>query len=363
MESGYGASRFHEELGIDVMEYKFKQIKLSKAEKLWLTEILKLDFTKFDVRYLRVKLWKKLPEDFDPDKIDRSLVFGNNLTLIGLWHVDPGNALFTHIPKIVEIIKDLILKNPAIKEIKANEIAVLASITERDAEIALRLLFDLGDFFGSSSGPSTDYGCKQVGFPQGDHAYDKFLKFKNLEQEMEQYFIRCASSSRVKNKRNSGNIFQQKADTSFLQSSTQNIWDDIHNEYEIKKRVFGKSINFVTSKYTRVVIFRDIEQAHILASQGFPKPAVILVGGVIEELLRQYLEYKKISPISKDFAGYIKTCEQKGLLKKGISRLSDSVRHFRNLVHLAEEKTKKHTISKATAKGAVSSIFTIANDF
>ena len=32
-------------------------------------------------------------------------------------------------------------------------------------------------------------------------------------------------------------------------------------------------------------------------------------------------------------------------------------------VHLSAEKTKKYTISKSTAIGAVSSIFTIANDF
>lgn len=42
---------------------------------------------------------------------------------------------------------------------------------------------------------------------------------------------------------------------------------------------------------------------------------------------------------------------------------TDSLRHFRNLVHLEKETSSKFTISKATAKGAVSSIFTIANDF
>ena len=63
------------------------------------------------------------------------------------------------------------------------------------------------------------------------------------------------------------------------------------------------------------------------------------------------------------YADYIKACEDQRLLKSAISRLSDSVRQFRNLVHLKLEGTKKHTISKATAKGAVSSVFTIANEF
>ena len=140
-------------------------------------------------------------------------------------------------------------------------------------------------------------------------------------------------------------------------------WEAIRSEYDISKKDFGKKINFVSDPFKRNVIFRDVEHAFVLASRGFPKPAVILAGGVIEELLRLYLKHKKISLTSKNFVDYIKACEQRQLLKSGISKLSDSVREFRNLVHISKEETKRHTISKATAKGAVSSIFTIANDF
>ena len=140
-------------------------------------------------------------------------------------------------------------------------------------------------------------------------------------------------------------------------------WKSIHSGFGISKNSFGRKINFITDSFKRTIIFRDVEQAFILASSGFSKPAVILAGGVIEELLRLYLEHKQIKPIKNDFDGYIQTCEQHRLLKDSVSRLSHSVRQFRNLVHLSAEETKKHTISKATAVGAVSSIFTIANDF
>ena len=140
-------------------------------------------------------------------------------------------------------------------------------------------------------------------------------------------------------------------------------WEAIRGEYDISKMDFGKKINFVSGSFKRDVIFRDVEHAFVLASQGYSKPALILAGGVIEELLRQYLEHKGIKPKNKRFVDYIKACEDNDLLKRGVSRLSDSIRDFRNLVHLDNEKTKRHTISKATAKGAVSSIFTIANDF
>jgi len=145
--------------------------------------------------------------------------------------------------------------------------------------------------------------------------------------------------------------------------SSKDNWEAIKSEYGISKRDFGKKINFVSDSFKREIIFRDVEHAFVLASEGFAKPAVILAGGVIEELLRLYLEHKKIQPKGKRFVDYIKACEDNDLLKRGVSRLTDSIRDFRNLVHLDNEKTKRHTVSKATAKGAVASIFTIANDF
>jgi hypothetical protein len=145
--------------------------------------------------------------------------------------------------------------------------------------------------------------------------------------------------------------------------SSESIWDEIQSDFGINKRAFGKKINFVTDKFKKKIIFRDIEHAYILANSGFSKPSVILAGGVIEELLRLYLKYKNIKPDFNNFISYVTACEKNGLLKSAIHKLTDSIRYFRNIVHLENEKTQRHTISKATAKGAVSSIFTLANDF
>lgn len=141
------------------------------------------------------------------------------------------------------------------------------------------------------------------------------------------------------------------------------IWEEIKNEFEYSKNKFGKKINFVKDPFKRKIIFRDIAQSYYLAKKGCYKPGVILAGGVIEELLKLFLEKNKVKPRSDSFNDYIKCCEQYNLLKAGISRLSDSVRQFRNLVHVNNEKTNKYTLSKATAIGAVTSVFTIANDF
>jgi hypothetical protein len=148
-----------------------------------------------------------------------------------------------------------------------------------------------------------------------------------------------------------------------IKPDSAKAWDDIKKEYDVSKRTFGRKINFVTNSFKRKIIFRDVEQAYLLAKYGFSKPAVILAGSVIEELLRIYLQYKNIMPDNNTFDSYIKCCENNRLMKSAISKLTDSVRHFRNLVHLERESSPRSTISKATAKGAVSSIFTIVNDF
>ncbi|MCJ7730458.1 MAG: hypothetical protein MUO27_11365 [Sedimentisphaerales bacterium] len=176
----------------------------------------------------------------------------------------------------------------------------------------------------------------------------------------------CSDTGHLQQQADLGKLKPTERITSMIMvKSRQENWEDIKKEYDISKQDFGKKINFVKDPFKRKVIFRDVEDAFVLAGGGFPKAAIILAGGVIEELLMLYLAHKNVQAERDDFFHYIKACEEKKppLLKSGISKLSDSVREWRNLVHLSIEEPKRHTISKATAKGAVSSIFIIANDF
>jgi len=344
------------------MNYTFKKLKLSDAERLWLNEIMKANFSPINAKSMKIRLWDKLPADFNPKEINWRLIHDNRLTLIGMWHVDPSSPIFSHISKTIEVTRDLIMKNPEIKEVTAKEISELVGITEREAEIALILVCDLPGFFGGWS-RKDGYGCQQATFSHDDSAYDRFLRFENLEREMEELF---AGRNPRRNGRKKALLKGQSmvtSETFWKQPSSKDIWSDIFEDFEVTKHTFGKNINFVTDDYKRKAIFRDIEQAYILAKNGFSKPAVILAGSVIEELLRLYLEAKNVKAPNNTFDEYIKTCEQKGFLKGAISRLSDSVRHFRNLVHLEKETSTRHKISKATAMSAVASIFIISNDF
>ena len=144
--------------------------------------------------------------------------------------------------------------------------------------------------------------------------------------------------------------------------NANDAWKAIKSVYDIDKKAFGRKIRFVSDAFKREIIFRDVAQAFLLAETGFSKPAVILAGSVLEELLRLFLESNGLKPPDNTFDGYIKTCVAQGLLKPPVHKLTDSFRQFRNLVHLRGESIPRHSISKATAKGAVSSIFTIVND-
>lgn len=141
-----------------------------------------------------------------------------------------------------------------------------------------------------------------------------------------------------------------------------NAWNVIQTQFGISKRSFGRKLPFVKDSFKRSIIFRDIEQACFLSYNEYSKPALVLSGSIIEEILRLYLESKGFSCSGKTFSEYLKICDQNGLLKSSINKLSDSIREFRNIIHIEKERSKKFSISKATAIGAFSSIFTIIND-
>jgi len=172
--------------------------------------------------------------------------------------------------------------------------------------------------------------------------------------------IRVAELKGIEEKEKERNMDKYRTLSKYKEST---YWLQIQDEYEISKKEFGLKINFVKDKFRRKIIFRDIEQAYILSKYGFNKPALILAGAVIEELLRLYLQSKGITLADNKFAYYIECCERYGFLKRVIRHQTTVARLFRNIVHLENEKDKKYSISQATAKGAVASIFTIANDF
>ncbi|MBL7130833.1 MAG: hypothetical protein ISS45_05485 [Candidatus Omnitrophica bacterium] len=202
--------------------------------------------------------------------------------------------------------------------------------------------------------------------------YTSYLEGWYVDEEPEEiakessYKATESRISELKQIKNETEYKKDKVDQQDLLAEFKKItswWPQIKEEFGVSKHEFGRKINFVKGEFKRAVIFRDIEHAYALSKMGLSKPAVILAGSVMEELLRLYLKHKNIKVKINTFSEYIRACKRNGFLKAAVRSLTTSVRHFRNLIHFEKESKKKDTISRATAAGAVTSIFTLVNDF
>jgi hypothetical protein len=310
-------------------------------------------------------------EEFIPnlDRLERDgyILRSDNeylITLLSLIHLAEQNTdaqnLLKECGAIFAYLKTS-YKDNLERRIPVSEIAQKTALSEDDAAMALKFMVQAPTGLGYSTNATNR--IEAVSPSEGILRYKSFHEVVRQQGEWEK--LRDNRSSNPKSPAHVNHKSPTEQAIAVSADSKAN-WDAIEMQFSVSKISFGMRISFVTDPFRRLIIFRDVGHAYALAAAGFSKPAVILAGSVIEELLRMYLEYKGITPqkpLKKDFNGYIQTCVQNKLLKDSVSRLSDSVRGFRNLVHLSAEETKKHTISKATAIGAVSSIFTIANDF
>jgi hypothetical protein len=310
-------------------------------------------------------------EEFIPnlDKLERDgyLVRSGNeysVTLLALIHLAEQNTNAQNFLKKCDAIFTYLktsYKDNLEKSVPVSEISQKIALSEDDVAMALKFMVQAPTSLGYSTNAANR--IESVSPSEGILRYKSFYEVVRQQEEWEK--LRESQDSRQKRPTHIKLDSPTEQEITASADSKAN-WNAIERQFGVSKISFGIRINFATDPFRRLIIFRDVGHAYALAAAGFSKPAVILAGSVIEELLRLYLEHKGITiqkPLKKDFNGYIQTCIQNKLLKDSVSRLSDSVRGFRNLVHLSAEETKKHTISKATAIGAVSSIFTIASDF
>lgn len=339
-------------------EYNFKKHKLSSDEKFWLQELLKFNFEKIEPRSVKVNLADKLSSNFNPSKIDWRFARENRITLLGLWYLDPHNPLFKKADQVIQQLKDLIKREPKLNRVDSNLIVSLLNIPQRDVQIVFTLIWDLG--FCNGGGFATDLNILDyMTFNPNQDAFDNILYYKNIDETLESFFNQHKPKDLNFHTITSSKLSKNKT-KSLL---NQEVWKQIAEEFKINQLAFGRKINFVKDQYTRRIIFRDVEDAYTLYKSGFSKAAIILAGGVIEELLRIYLLTKGHTFKKNTFYEFIDICEANNYLRTGARRLTDSARDYRNLVHLENEAYSKTEPTQSMASGAVSAIFTIVNDF
>lgn len=170
------------------MNETYKKHQFSKSEILWMKEAYRTE--NFDPKVTKVKLRNELPKGFNPKNIDsRFLIDGKDITLLGLWHVDPKAWHFDTTEKVIFGIRDLIIEKPGIDQVSSEEISAKTGINKASVEIALSNISFFGKFFSTSQKPKDSQGITLIGL-SGDEAYDTYLGFESIDQLLEETYIR-----------------------------------------------------------------------------------------------------------------------------------------------------------------------------
>jgi nucleoside 2-deoxyribosyltransferase len=169
------------------MSESYKNHKFPEADILWMKEVF--NTKNFDPKVAKVKLRNLLPKGFNPKNIDsRFLIDGKNITLLGLWHVDPQSPHFNNIEKVILSIRDLIIENPGIEKITSEQISTKVGLSQESVEIYLSNIGFFGKFFNSAQHSEDSTSINIIGLI-GDEAYDAYLDFESIDQLLQETYI------------------------------------------------------------------------------------------------------------------------------------------------------------------------------
>jgi len=137
-----------------------------------------------------------------------------------------------------------------------------------------------------------------------------------------------------------------------------------------------EDFSFVADQKLRRILERDCNEPRMLHEMPVPKSRLILTGTLIEGLLLDALERNDKAALSayNNLKSKPKTIHQwtldemievalkLSLISQGAAKLSTASRHFRNLVHPNEERTKDYVIGVEEATGAEAALKTVIRD-
>lgn len=274
------------------------------------------------------------------------------LTFIGFLYCPKADSDIDMLYRYIDFIKQEFKKNPEIQKVKSTRVEEVLKLS-KDQSKRLIDLIDAGNIWGTSM--SREENQWEAGIPDDiEDLIELESPKKYLTQHIKKYVI---NNNKQKQNRSPflGRLIENKGDSS-------TAWKYIKSNYGLNQRTIALKINFIKDSFKRSVILRDIKDAVFALENNMPKIAVVLSGGVIEEILRCRLESKSIRPEKENFCDYIHTCYKNNIIKKNTASILDAIRDFRNLVHLRNEKSKKDAISRNEASTAINSIFTLIKD-
>lgn len=163
------------------MIYKFPRIKISNEDKIWLEACCERIYEEvIDPKALKVQLRDKLPPRYNEYQIDNRLIAGCNITLLGIWHVDPGSKLIENTEKVICHIKELIIASPDIKDVSDYDINNGTGIDKNEIKIIFKLMNSIGKFW---AGNSISGGIFEIKL-DSEEVFDEYLAFESLEKQV-----------------------------------------------------------------------------------------------------------------------------------------------------------------------------------
>ncbi len=157
---------------------------LTEDERLWLEEFYRRYQAHEPVgeNHIRVALRDKLPRGFKPDRLRRGFVYGAQLGVLGLLVLDPEADLLRDVEQVILAMKSLVISQPDIGKISADQLAERLRLEPRRIEELLGTAGSAGRFWGSGHGGVADGSYSQVNLDAD--SVRELLEFQSIEQQV-----------------------------------------------------------------------------------------------------------------------------------------------------------------------------------
>lgn len=181
----------------DPLKYNFPIFELSDYERTWLKIVYQkfLSNEKFEYRHLLSKMWDDIPKEFEPRKMNPLLIrSGDEITLLGIWSIDPHSKIFEYFDKVVFAIREVLKNNNEVKNITSDQIiSLIPGISHKEILQVFKLLFQFGGF-GNSFGTNEKDLTSSIGVDD-DEIYRQYRNYNGLDDLVNNFISKNSSQT------------------------------------------------------------------------------------------------------------------------------------------------------------------------
>lgn len=169
------------------MKFNFKKLKISASQKVWLNELYD-EYQKnewVNINHIKRKVWQKLTNNFKPEDIPGVLVRNNNITPIGIYHLDPKTKIFDELDKVLSSMKKLLIEKYSTDEIELTDLVDKSGLSEMEVKRLIKLIANSSNSLNQltiNSKSSNNIHQKYYIDVRNHATVDKILQFETIEK-------------------------------------------------------------------------------------------------------------------------------------------------------------------------------------